>query len=94
MADKPKSTESPQQKYERKQLKKHGVIPRPVVCDKCGKGGGTLVKAGGAIGNASQIKLLDAMEVTCTEHGPFHKEGFTAKRFCPVCMAELRRELE
>ena len=48
--EKVKSPESDMEKWERKELartRRHGsVFVRPVVCGKCGHGGGTLVKAG------------------------------------------------
>jgi hypothetical protein len=46
------------------------------------------------INKAQCLKLIEWLEETCTEHGPFGREGYGMRYFCPVCRAELKKQLE
>jgi hypothetical protein len=46
-----------------------------------------------SVAKAAQLQLIEWLEETCTEHGPFGREGYGMRYFCPVCRAELKKQL-
>ena len=45
-----------------------------------------------AIAAQARRELMSWLKETCTEHGPFSKEGYGMRLFCPVCRAMAEKE--